>query len=234
MRNLKKTLRNKTHTAEILLETMMTTTHNPCHLTPTKALSHVGYITEMSDLTYKTAHSLMGIEPTCRTHTSDTELRDFGTSIINIGCKTTDIYRTLCTKEVSIAEANLDLNRAMKALQQGKDDRQLRIREAAKTSYACITNNHNSLKQEITQHKNYLTADSHTITQGMRKREPWTEHMEKITKDLSDLNAMTYNNNIPRTDVDIGTLERIVNTLQDLLQKVISKIEEADKENVYS
>ena len=88
----------------------------------------------------------------------------------------------------------------MRTLQQGKDFRQMRITEAAKTSYAYITNNHNSLKQEITQHKNYLIAECHTITitQGMRKRKPWTEHMEQIIKDLSDLNAMIYNNNIHR------------------------------------
>ena len=44
MRSLKETLRNKIHTAEILLETRMATTQNPCHLTPTKVLLHVGEV----------------------------------------------------------------------------------------------------------------------------------------------------------------------------------------------
>ena len=153
---------------------------------------HVGYIMEMRDLTYETASSLMDIEPTCRIHTSDTELRDFGTSMTNIGRKTTDIYGTLCTKEESIAEANLDLNHAMRTLQQGKDYRQMRITEAAKTSYLYITNNHESLKQEITQHKNYLTAESHTITQGMRKEETMdrahgTNHQGSLRSQCHDL-----------------------------------------------
>ena len=37
--------------------------------------------------------------------------------------------------------------------------------------------------------------------------------MEQITKDLSDLDTMIYNNSIPYTDVDIGTLERMVSIL---------------------
>ena len=93
-----------------------------------------------------------------------------------------------------------------------------------------ITKNHDCLEQEITQHGNYLTVERHVITQGMEKRKPWTEQMKQITKDLSNLSTMIYNNSIPYTNVNIGVLESMVSIIQDLLQTVIANIEEADRE----
>ena len=86
------------------------------------------------------------------------------------------------------------------------------------------------LKQEVTEHRNYLTAEEHIITKGMERREKWREQMDQITRELSVLITTITSNNIPRTDVDISTLENKVNTLQDLLPEVIKSIEEADRE----
>ena len=83
------------------------------------------------------------------------------------------------------------------------------------------TENAKSLKQDVTQHGNYLTAEDHVITKGMKMREPWREQMEQITKDLSNLVATVNNNNIPRTDINMSALGNKINTLQDLLPTVI-------------
>ena len=54
--------------------------------------------------------------------------------------------------------------------------------------------------------------------------------MDQITRELSVLITTITSNNIPRTDVDISTLENKVNTLRHLLPAVIASIEEADRE----
>ena len=89
---------------------------------------------------------------------------------------------------------------------------------------------YDALEQEVTQYGNYLTAEDHVITKGMKMREPWREQTGQITKDLSDLIATVNNNNIHCSDVDISALGNEINTLQDLLQTIITSIEEADGE----
>ena len=41
----------------------------------------------MCNLTYDVADDLLDIDPGCRDHINDTELKNFSTSIINIGCR---------------------------------------------------------------------------------------------------------------------------------------------------
>ena len=81
------------------------------------------------------------------------------------------------------------------------------------------------------EHRNYLNAENHVITKGMRSREDWREQMEQINKEFSNLTTTTTSNKIPHKNVDMSTLESKVNTLQELLTEVIKSIEEADREH---
>ena len=198
--------------------------------TPAQVILHVGYIEKMSNLIDDVADDLLDIDPGCRDHINDTELKDFSTSILNIGCRAFSIYGDLCTWEASIAEASRELNQAMRTVQHGKDHRQRGAIEIAKSINTCIKLDHDYLEQEVKQHGNYLTAEDHVITKGMEKREPWRKQMEQITKDLSNLVTMVNINNIPCTNIDIRALWNKINTLQDVLPTVIASIEEADRD----
>ena len=111
------------------------------------------------------------------------------------------------------------LQTAIKAVQEESDHRQLGATQIAICDHAIITLDCNYLEEEVTEHKNYLTAEDHVIAMGMRSREEWRERMEQISKELSNLTTTTTSNNIPYTDVDMNTLENKVNTLQELLRK---------------
>ena len=89
----------------------------------------------MRGLTYEVAIDLLDIEPTCRDHINDAELKDFSTSMIDIGRRASAIYKDLCTKEASIASANLELLYARKAPHEGKDYRKQRAIGIAKCNH---------------------------------------------------------------------------------------------------
>ena len=72
-------------------------------------------------------------------------------------------------------------------MQDEKVHRQKKATERAKSIHTNIELDYDALKQEVTQHGNYLTAEDHVITKGMKMREPWRKQMEQITKDLFDL-----------------------------------------------
>ena len=95
-------------------------------------------------------------------------------------------------------------------IQDEKNFRQKKEKETAKSIHTNIKLDYDALEQEITKHGNYLTAEDHVITKGMKKREPWRKQMEQITKSLSDLIA-TVNNNI--SDVNIRALGDKIYTL---------------------
>ena len=151
--NLKKRLRSKIHNAEILV--------------------HVEYLEQMSNLVDGVAEDLLDIDPGCRDHINDTELKDFSTSIINIGCRASTIYADLYTWNAPITKAGRGLHQAMETVQHGKDHRQRLATEIAKSIHTCIMLDHDYLKQEVIQHGNYLTAEDHLITKGMERRESW-------------------------------------------------------------
>ena len=156
---------------------------------------HVGYIKRMRGLLYGVAINLFNIRPSHRDHINDAELKDLNTSMIDIGHRASANYKGLCIWEDSITRANLELQTAIKAIQEEKDRRQLGATQIANCDHANITLDCNYLEEEITEHKNYLTAEDHVITKGMRMRKLWREQMEKITKDLSDIIATVNNNN---------------------------------------
>ena len=100
VKSLKDRIRSNIHTAEDLLATMMTPAQGPSQIT-----LQVEYLKRMSGLTYKVNNGLLDIDPVCRDHINDAELKDFSTSMINIGRRASTIYKDLCTREASIARA---------------------------------------------------------------------------------------------------------------------------------
>ena len=76
IRNLKERIHNSIQTAEDTLETMKTSTQTSLH---------VSYIRRMSSLTHKVNSDLMDIDQTGNDHINDTDLKKYGTSIIDIG-----------------------------------------------------------------------------------------------------------------------------------------------------
>ena len=98
IRSLKERLRSRIHTAEALLAIMTTPDQVVCSApVAVQVILHVGYIKRMSDLTYDVADDLLDIDPGCRDHINDTELKDLSTSMINIGRKASATYGDLCT-----------------------------------------------------------------------------------------------------------------------------------------
>ena len=93
LQNIISKLRGRIHTMEVLLATMTTPVQSPA-----QALVHSGYIKRISDLTHEATTYLMDIDAT--------ELSDFRTSIINIGCRASAIYDDLCTWEASICRGS--------------------------------------------------------------------------------------------------------------------------------
>ena len=68
------------------------------------------------------------------------------------------------------------------------------------------------MKQEVTQHGNYLTAEDHIITEGMKLRKPWKKQIAHITKDLVNLKALINTHNM--SDINLSTLEESIQNLQ--------------------
>ena len=193
-RSLKEMLRSRIHTSEALLATMTTPTQSPAQI-----ILHVGYIERMSELARKVADDLLDIDPTCRDHINGTELKEFSTSMINIGRKASAIYGNLCTWEASITRACLALNQAMRSIQHGMDHRKEGAVELAKADHTCITMDYDYLKQEVTQYGSYLTSEDHVITKGMEMREEWRNQKENITRDLYNLITRKVSPSLPHT-----------------------------------
>ena len=107
--------------------------------------------------------------------------------------------------------------------------------EKAKNAYTNIKADYDTLKQEVTQHGNYLAVEEHVITQGMKSREPWKKQAAQITKEFTNLKALINTNNIICTDFDISDLEGNLSNLQNMIPAKIKSIEEADKkQGLYS
>ena len=112
--------------------------------------------------------------------------------------------------------------------------RQKEAREKAKSRHKHIILDYDTLKEEVTRHGNYLTAQDHVIVNGMKMREPWKKQMKQICKDLSDLTVLINTNDIACTDIDMSTLGDKVNTVQYLIQTRFASIEEAERKKACS
>ena len=89
------------------------------------------------------------------------------------------------------------------------------------------------MKQEVTHHGNYPTAEDHIITEGMKLRKPWRTQAAQITKDLTNLKALINTHGI--VDINISTLGGNVRNLQNKIPAKIKKIEDTDiKQGLYS
>ena len=78
----------------------------------------------------------------------------------------------------TIHTANYELQVATKDIQGDADHRNLGATEAAKCDHANITMDHDYLQQEVTEHRNYLSAEDHIIIKGMEWREKWRKQMD--------------------------------------------------------
>ena len=74
-----------------------------------------------------------------------------------------------------------------------------------------------------------MVVQDHVIVKGMKRRYPWKKQMKQIAKDFTDLTALTNTHNLAYPDLDLDTVERRLNTLQDLIPTKIASIEEADR-----
>ena len=114
IRNVKDRACNSIQAAEDTLETMKTPAQTPLH---------VSYIKEMSRLQYKVNNDLMDIDQTCNDHINDTDLKNYGASIIDIGRRASAIYKNMCTKEESINSYHLGMLYARQAAHEGNNHR---------------------------------------------------------------------------------------------------------------
>ena len=83
----------------------------------------------MSDLTHKVEDDLMDMFVLGRDYATDAELKDFGDSIINIGRRTSALYKDLCARKVFTSNTNKDcwrLTDAKRDAQESMEFRRLR------------------------------------------------------------------------------------------------------------
>ena len=112
----------------------------------------------MSNLTNDISNDLLDIDPRCRDHINDAELKDFNTSILDIGYKASNIYADVYTYIAPITEAGRKIQKAIKDVQHSRNHRQRGATEMAKSIHTRIMLDNDYLKQEVIQHENYLTA----------------------------------------------------------------------------
>ena len=117
-RYVKKCISYNIHTAEDVLAGIMATPQNP-----TQINLHIRHLKYMSGLTYLVEEDLMKLSALGRDHAIDTELKDFGDSIIDIGRRASAFYKDLCAREASISKANTNLLYARKAAHKGTEYR---------------------------------------------------------------------------------------------------------------
>ena len=79
---------------------------------------------------------------------------------------------------------------------------------------------YDALKQEVTQHGNYLTAEDHVITKGMKMREPWKKQATQISKEFSNLRALINIYDVTCNDIDMSTLEDKLSKLRNLIDTI--------------
>ena len=135
--------------------------------------------------------------------TQSSVLKDFGTSIIDIGHRASAIFKDLCTREDSISRAHLNLIYASKAAREGKELRRQGAIVMAKCDHEFITSDCNNLVEFVTKHGDYLPAEDHITTREMERRKYWLGKMGLITEELSLLITTVNSNIIPHTEVDI-------------------------------
>ena len=113
--SLKPRVHDSVKAAEDLLTIMMTST-----LSPALMNVHVGHINKMKNLTYNVASELLGIKPMCRDRSNDMELKEFSTSMIDIGHRASNHYTDLCSRVDPTHTANIHI--ANHELQVGTQD----------------------------------------------------------------------------------------------------------------
>ena len=159
---------------EVLLAEMTTPVQNPA-----QELAYSEYIRRINDMTFKANTDFLDIEADYKNDIDAAELDDFRTSITNIEHKTSATYADLCTWRASNAKAPVrtspppnQTSGDVRIVQDKKAYRQKEATEKARSIHTHIELDYNALKQEVTQHGNYLTVEDHVITKGMKMREP--------------------------------------------------------------
>ena len=131
--SLKDRVRSRIHTAGTFLATM-----------ETQENLLVEYLEQMSSLINDVANHLLNIDPGCRDHINEVELKDSETSILDIGYEASDIYADVYTYIANITEAGRKIDKAIKAVQHGRNHRQRGATEIAKSILTCIKKSHNT------------------------------------------------------------------------------------------
>ena len=150
--SLKRKLRSRIHTIEVLLAIMTTPVQNPA-----QELMHADYIKRINSLTYEANTYFFDIVAECGDDIITTELDDFRISILNIERRKFATQTELCTWKTSQTKASPPLNQASGdtiTTQDKEDHKQKEATEEAKSTYTHIKLDYDALKQEVTQHGN--------------------------------------------------------------------------------
>ena len=99
---------------------------------------HVSYIKRMSCLTYKVNSDLLDIAQANNDHSNDTDLKNYGTSIIDTERKASALYKNMCTKEDSINSAHIGMLYARQAAHEGNNHRRQRAIMITQNDHANI------------------------------------------------------------------------------------------------
>ena len=134
---------------------------------------HVSYIRRMSSLTHKVNSELINTDQTGNNHINDTDLKNYGTSIIDIGRRASALYKNMCTKEESNDSAHIGMLYPRQAAPKGKDYRRQRAIGIEQRDHPSIDYDCKNLIKEVTRHKDYPTAENHDINKKATRRVNW-------------------------------------------------------------
>ena len=134
-----------------------------------------------------------------------TELENFKADLKDIECRTSVVYtwKASNTRPQARPQQTPNSSPTDTDVQDRKNHRLQQAKETAKASHTNIQADYCILKEEVMEHGNYLTAENHIITEGMKLRKPWKTQVTKITKDLVNLKALI--NTHTMSDIDVST-----------------------------
>ena len=160
---------------------------------------HVKYLEQMSSTISDVAKDLLNIDSDHKNRIYVVYIKDFETSIIDIGYEASNIRADVYIYIPPITD------KSIKAVQQGKNHRWKRATETTKSAHTCIALDYECLRQEVTQHK------------GLERRDSWKSQIHQLKKNLSNLMTTVNIHNIPCTDVNVRELNYKVSVLQNTI-----------------
>ena len=173
LQGLRSRLRGRIHTTRVLLTEMSAPVQSS-----SQEIAYEGHIKRIRNLTLEADTDILGIAADHEGDINATELENFKASLQDIERETSTAYKDHCTWKGSITRPQSRTHHSPNTTSSNADvqDRQahrlVQATETAKAAYINIKADSDIMKQEVTQHGNYLTAEDHIITEGMKSRKP--------------------------------------------------------------